>query len=278
MIYAINKRTKEHRRGLCAADLRTGEWTTAEADADGWIEWRGGECPLPDDCKTEYKMKEESGSATSRNGAQFLRWESVGDRADIIAYRPILDDRERPSAMRRGKTEVETLRLNGWGIGDILEGDEGYGPDRIEITHIGEKRFGCRWDYKCNGDYGEEKFNTTLACREWRKVGEGKEHDMSEQEWNGEGLPPVDTECEVECGLNDYKPCKILAHYKGKAVFVLHFSGAIHSSKYGFRPIRTAAQRAEDEAVDEMMSAVDEHITPEEICRALYRAGYRDRA
>lgn len=43
-------------------------------------------------------------------------------------------------------------------------------------------------------------------------------------------------------------------------------------------PYRTTAQRAEDEAVDEMMSAVDEHITPEEICRALYRAGYRDRA
>lgn len=72
--------------------------------------------------------------------------------------------------MKRGKTDRETLDLNGWGVGDILEGDEGFGPDRIKITAIGEQRFLCRWDYKCNDDFKEESGITTLAMREWKKV------------------------------------------------------------------------------------------------------------
>lgn len=72
--------------------------------------------------------------------------------------------------MKPGKTEKETLALNGWGVGDILEGDEGYGPARIIITAIGEERFLCRWDYKCTGIYAKETGGTTLNLREWKKV------------------------------------------------------------------------------------------------------------
>ena len=43
--------------------------------------------------------------------------------------------------MLRGKTEKETLDLNGWRVGDVLEGDEGHGPSRILITTIGEELF-----------------------------------------------------------------------------------------------------------------------------------------
>jgi hypothetical protein len=77
--------------------------------------------------------------------------------------------------MLRGNTEAETLRLNGWGIGDILEGDEGYGPSRIVITAIGEETFLCRWDYKCTGVFGDESGNTTLSCRDWKKVSSRRE-------------------------------------------------------------------------------------------------------
>ena len=73
--------------------------------------------------------------------------------------------------IKLGETEVETLWLNGWGLGDILEGDEGHGPDRILITAIGAKKFTARWDYKCTGDWADETGNTTLVCRNWKKVG-----------------------------------------------------------------------------------------------------------
>ena len=64
MIYAVNKRTKEHRvlplmhidgigyyAGECPDDY------IVKADADGWIEWLGGECPLPDNHPYEAKCK-----------------------------------------------------------------------------------------------------------------------------------------------------------------------------------------------------------------------------
>lgn len=73
--------------------------------------------------------------------------------------------------MQRGKTEADTLHLNGWQVGDILEGQEGNRLDRILITQIGQERFLCRWKYSDKSDFGEESGNTTLAYREWRKVG-----------------------------------------------------------------------------------------------------------
>ena len=88
------------------------------------------------------------------------------DDVEICESKKTLSDNK----IKLGSTEKETLLLNGWGVGDILEGDEGYGPDRIIITAIGEERFLCKWDYKCKGDYGEECGSTTLVCREWRKV------------------------------------------------------------------------------------------------------------
>ncbi|KXS55303.1 MAG: hypothetical protein AWU57_289 [Marinobacter sp. T13-3] len=72
--------------------------------------------------------------------------------------------------MKRGATEAETLRLNGWGVGDILEGTEGSHTDRIWITCIGQEAFLCRWDYGCTGEFGEEDGQATLTCREWEKV------------------------------------------------------------------------------------------------------------
>ncbi len=72
--------------------------------------------------------------------------------------------------MKQGETEVETLRINGWGVGDVLEGDDGFGVDRIKITAIGEQKFLCKWDYKATGVYSDESGATTLRCRGWKKV------------------------------------------------------------------------------------------------------------
>src|SRR5690554_4658177 len=85
MIYAINKRTKEHR--VIPLDDRIGswmpEWETVGADADGWIEWNGGECPLPDGVPHEVQIRDSR--------PQTWRWDNGDSDGDIIAYRPILD-------------------------------------------------------------------------------------------------------------------------------------------------------------------------------------------
>lgn len=55
-------------------------------DADGWIEWEGGECPVRDDCIVSYKMR--SGEAFKRGEpASEVRWHHNGIATDIIAYR-----------------------------------------------------------------------------------------------------------------------------------------------------------------------------------------------
>ena len=86
--------------------------------------------------------------------------------------------------MNRGKTEVETLKLNGWSLGDILEGDEGYGPDQIKIIAMGHENFICQWRDLETGLFSRESCNTTLRCREWRKVG----HDPDYGHTPGIGL------------------------------------------------------------------------------------------
>jgi len=72
--------------------------------------------------------------------------------------------------MIRGNTEKETLELNGWKVGDILAGDEGFGTHLIYITAIGEERFLCRWNYQKGNGWEKESGSTTLSCREWEKV------------------------------------------------------------------------------------------------------------
>ena len=71
--------------------------------------------------------------------------------------------------MLRGKTEAETVQLNGWRVGDILEEGEGHGIDRIRITAIGEENIFCVWYDRKTGQPGGE-MHTTLSCREWRKI------------------------------------------------------------------------------------------------------------
>ena len=57
-------------------------------DADGWIEWSGGECPVDGDefvvCKVRSGREWRNGKAIM---AKVLRWRHTGGIADIIAYR-----------------------------------------------------------------------------------------------------------------------------------------------------------------------------------------------
>ena len=107
MIYAINRQTKEHRvvtsNGLvCEKEWYTAHgWLLRQADADGWIPWEGGECPLPDDARIKVM---------TRNGVEHRlpihagnqRWGHGGGQYDIIAYRLILNTEPGGGEGRRG--------------------------------------------------------------------------------------------------------------------------------------------------------------------------------
>lgn len=57
-------------------------------DSDGWIEWNGGECPVPYDALVEVKFRN---GRTNANPADVQRWQDCTEPWSIIAYR-VLDE------------------------------------------------------------------------------------------------------------------------------------------------------------------------------------------
>jgi hypothetical protein len=65
------------------------EWT--EPDADDWIEWKGGECPVPG--KTMVEVRFRAGDQETKPAATWaLCWNHDGWDEDIVAYRTIRSD------------------------------------------------------------------------------------------------------------------------------------------------------------------------------------------
>lgn len=67
-----------------AQDLRA-----AKLAQDGWIEWRGGACPVVPNALVDVLYR--GGYGNSRT-AMFCEWGHDGRRCDIIAYRVVQDD------------------------------------------------------------------------------------------------------------------------------------------------------------------------------------------
>ena len=58
------------------------------AEDDGWIEWRGGECPIPD--RTPVEVKFRNGKTNPNHNAEAWGWQSCPELPmdhDIVAYR-----------------------------------------------------------------------------------------------------------------------------------------------------------------------------------------------
>lgn len=55
------------------------------ADKDGWIEWNGGECPVPEGTRTEVRFKGQDNAVD--NYPEDWNWEKLDSDGCIIAYR-----------------------------------------------------------------------------------------------------------------------------------------------------------------------------------------------
>ena len=190
MIFAVHKRTKEHRvvksNGLiCEKEWYAAHgWLLTRADADGWIPWHGGECPLPDGEIMEAICIDGSIWGPARAG-DFL-WDC---HWFIRSYRPILD------ADAPAEPEVVEWAIGErciWRLADVCMGEH------VILAKDGDT-------YWIRDDHGG--------------------YDMADRE--------------------------------------------------ELRPIRTPAQRAENEAVEGMLSIIKDAESAADCCQALYRAGYR---
>lgn len=65
---------------------------------------------------------------------------------------------------------ADVARRRGWGVGTVIEGDEGYGPTRIRITAVGKTSILA---VVVDGDTANSRGLEglwTLSCRCWGKV------------------------------------------------------------------------------------------------------------
>lgn len=187
MIYAVNDRAKEHvdisemRMPGVAEYLNGKDWRMIETDADGWIEWHGGECPLPKDQFCEAVLRSNICSDRPKRRANEWIWGHANVSSDIVAYRPIRDDA--PEAEHRSSIDAPDLFFEaiGWAHAQCCVWlDEGKDPRTEECSQLilmAERAFGIQPDKR------------TPA-------------------WNGEGLPPVGTVCRLD-GKGDVE---IIAH------------------------------------------------------------------
>lgn len=65
---------------------------------------------------------------------------------------------------------ADICRRNGWIEGDVLEGDEGYGPTQIRITAIGEETVLARGISHKGKPMREPEQCWGLSGRKWKKV------------------------------------------------------------------------------------------------------------
>ena len=63
--------------------------TEPTADADGWIEWDGGECPVPEDTVVDVRLR--NGKELLLQAALWCDWDHDDAATDIIAYRVVRD-------------------------------------------------------------------------------------------------------------------------------------------------------------------------------------------
>jgi hypothetical protein len=72
---------------------------------------------------------------------------------------------------KKSLSSAEVCRQNGIVVGDTLEGDEGYGKERIVITAIGEEYILARRTMNRHGEAVRDREAVwTLSCRGWKKV------------------------------------------------------------------------------------------------------------
>lgn len=243
MIYAVNKRTKEHKLVKNPDSATPGEevegkyfgdtWLMVQADADGWIPWHGGKRPLPISQRFDAKLR----SGLVRQGCRMWDWIHLGAPSDTIAYRPILNDKEQDMSEQGSVSKSYLIRTFKAFLSPSIE--EGSLEDRRERTRLFLAAMGVKKVVDLDpSDYAAAvAFATALS---------GESVDA---EWSGEGLPPVGCRAVTSGG-----ECTVVAlQDDGNKACVRWYDGELAVIMTScIKPIRTAAQRAEDEAVEAM--------------------------
>lgn len=153
MIYAVNKRTKEHKNVTTCGDAvyqyiycDKQDWEILFADADGWIEWSGGECPLPDECSVSVKFNGREPLPNIGLADSYWWGSTVGGSGRITHYRPVLEKKSEQEKEWDGEGLPEEgvrceCRLDRWEEGRVV-GDDCEDGFYVAIVRVRDKYHG----------------------------------------------------------------------------------------------------------------------------------------
>lgn len=252
MIYARNKRTKEHEIADMTAPYGF-DWEFLQTDKQGWIPHEGESCPLPNDAKCSVLLSgEESGAKDDiLFAAGNLRWTHNGTQWDIVAYRPVLEsDRKKLlEELAEDLTEWPSTHLFiKWDCGSFSATDNHF-DDGIVFTR--DEWLAARGDW--DGKTWPPKEGTRVRVREG-------DYQPGTVVGVGEAMGDTRIAVKTDCGK------------------LLTYTGFEGVGAELVKPLRSA----EDEAVDSMLADaewMDERgfdvSTDETFARALYRMGWR---
>lgn len=72
------------------------EMITNKPGSDGWISWRGGECPVDGDVVVDVKFRAQGQADLDGDIADNFRWEHFSNGADVVAYRLHKSEHQKP--------------------------------------------------------------------------------------------------------------------------------------------------------------------------------------
>lgn len=190
------------------------------AKNDGWIEWGGGECPVP--CGTAVDVKHRCGAVSENqqawpkhhkesdvmvnplsNAGQAF-WRHENSVMDIIAYR------------LHKPTKSEQVRADAWNAyAGITESD------------------------------AESDLNECIG-------------QDAAPVWDGAGLPPVGCECEVSVdGGRSWCTYRAINEKNGaRLIEIGNFTEEFQNNNWIFRPIRSEADKKREAALDAIYGAI----------------------
>lgn len=168
---------------------------------------------------------------------------------------------------------------------DIWPGESSLSDYCVQADDTTEVFFGSRAKSFLASELADDRKTCHVTRAEWQAAVDALKAPKV-VEWNGEGLPPVGTVCEVlnsNLGNPEWERCTIL--YSGKHRIVYDSESCEERTAFidslSFRPIRTPEQIAAEEcdkAVKAMLAefahtgSLTSHY---EVCEVLHKAGYR---
>lgn len=139
------------------------------AKSDGWIEWGGGECPVPRGTLVDVKYlcgdvnrhikAGEPDSSGSIDTAFAVRWSKLGAEYDIIAYRLHQSQEE---VQAKADDEADLNECIGQDAAPVWSG-EGLPPVGCECEYTKESLPGDEWT-QCTVDYVGSSFVVYRDC------------------------------------------------------------------------------------------------------------------